>query len=218
MYERLKIPKFASVMLPFVLLTLFPGRNCIVEAAEPEFLGRTRQQWVDQIESSDRRSRVHAAWALSQFAAQQAGSSDATVWLNELFLLAESDSSSIRYWGVVGIQRFMLASKEAATFREPAINLLSDVLNDTAPTPRIAAAETLALIGQPQRALPVLTRALEDPQESTRIAAATALEKIGPAALPARAALQAAAENDSSEYVKRITSRAIGSLPAEQPK
>jgi HEAT repeat protein len=52
---------------------------------------------------------------------------------------------------------------------------------------------------------------MESPQESVRIQAVAALAKLGPAARQAVATLTAAT-TDPSEYVKRISSRALAQL------
>src|SRR5205085_9948977 len=83
--------------------------------------------------------------------------------------------------------------------------------------PRVAAAEALCLLGQAEKALPVIVAAMGDPQDSVRIQAVGALEKIGPAARPAIGTLQKAA-TDPSEYVKRISERSLVTLGvAQQP-
>ena len=50
--------------------------------------------------------------------------------------------------------------------------------------------------------------AMSDPQDAVRIQAIAALEKLGESARPGEATLRAAT-TDSSEYVKRISTRAL---------
>ena len=92
---------------------------------------------------------------------------------------------------------------------------MQKLLADQAPAPRIAAAESLGLLGDADRALPVLVAAMSDPQDAVRIQAVAALEKLGEAARPAETTLRAAT-SDSSEYVKRIGARALLKLDAAQ--
>ena len=95
------------------------------------------------------------------------------------------------------------------------VNTLLPVLDDKSAAPRIAAAEVLGLFGRVDKALPILESAMNDPQESVRIQAVAALEKLGSAARPAEKTLQKAT-SDSSEYVKRISQRALNRMGAEK--
>jgi HEAT repeat protein len=189
---------------------------CVTRAVAEEhrFAGRTREEWVGELDSGNRRQRSHAAWALSQFAVQEAGPQNTMVWLNELYLLVESDSPSVRYWGLVGLGQFLpkLAANHPA--RATAVQVLATSLKDQSPGARLAAAEALARAGQTSTALPVLVAALKDPQEATRIQAAMALENLGESARAALPEIKAAT-SDVSEYVKRISLRTVGKL--EQP-
>jgi HEAT repeat protein len=131
-------------------------------------------------------------------------------------LLDFADASSdpvVRFWMVHGLNHWALSEKGDESVRLATRNVLRGLLNDTAPAPRIAAAETLGLLGEADRALPVLVAAMSDPQEAIRIQAVSALEKLGEAARPAEATLRAAT-TDSSEYVKRISTRALQKLDA----
>jgi hypothetical protein len=87
---------------------------------EPQFLGRTREQWAEQLESGQRRQRSHAAWAIQEFAATQVDSENHLIWLNELLLLSESNSPSVRYWGTVGLGRFISRQEPGSPLRSKA--------------------------------------------------------------------------------------------------
>src|SRR5687768_3876967 len=113
-------------------------------AEEARFAGRTREEWVAVLDSGSRRQRTHAAWALSQFAAQQAGPQNTMLWLNELYLLVESDSPSVRYWGLNGLGQFLTKIDPAHPARATAVQVLADSLKDKSPGARLAAAEALA--------------------------------------------------------------------------
>jgi hypothetical protein len=202
------IGRIAPLAFLCAWMATFPSTTT---AEEPRFLGRTRQEWVSALESSGRRERTHAAWAISQFAVDEVGPTNTMLWLNELCLLAESESPTIRYWGVLGIGRLLQKVEPGHPARTTAIAALTTVLKDQSPGPRVAAAEALAVAGQAGEALPVLVLAMSSPQESVRIQAVSSLEKLGPAVQPAVATLEAAT-SDSSEYVKRIAGRALAKL------
>jgi HEAT repeat protein len=183
-------------------------------AAEPTFQGRTRRQWVDQMEGGQRRQRSHAAWALQQFAFEQVSTENELVWLNELLLLTESNSSSAaRYWGAIGLGRMIVKLPDSSPARAKASEALPSLFADTSSAVRIAAADALLPTANRQSALAVLVAGLSHPQEAVRIQAATALDRWGQEARPASEAL-AKATTDSSEYVKRISTRALARLQA----
>jgi HEAT repeat protein len=188
--------------------------NSTLKAQEPRFLGRTRQEWVAAYESGGRRERTHAAWAISNFALEQIGPTNTTLWLNELCLLAESESPSVRYWGVLGLGRLLPKLKDDPTARETTLAALGAAIRDRSDGPRLAAAEALGREGRVDAAMPVLLAAMNSPQEATRIQAITALANLGSAARPALDTLQAAT-TDPSEYVKRISTRAVAALESQ---
>lgn len=195
------------------LLAICLAAGCLASAVaeEPRFAGRTREQWVAVLDSGNRRQRNHAAWALSQFAVQEAGPQNTMLWLNELYILIESDSASVRYWGLIGLGQFLTKIDASHPARATAVQVLAASLKDRSPGARLAAAEALGRAGQSAKALPVLVEALKDPQDAIRIQAAMALENLGEAARPALPELNAAT-SDTSEYVKRISSRTVGKL------
>jgi HEAT repeat protein len=185
-------------------------------AQEPQFLGRTRQQWVDHLESGFRQQRSHAAWGLQEFAAEQLNSQNAVIWLNELLILTESRSPSVRYWGTVGLGRMIAKLEPASPVRGKALESLPQLLKDQTPSVRIAAADALEQASDKSAALAVLVEAMAHPQDAVRIQAVTALERWGEAARPAAQTLRSAA-GDSSEYVKRISARALAKLDGKSP-
>lgn len=185
-------------------------------AAEPQLLGRTRDQWLADLDpSADRRRRSLAAWSIAEMAVQHADGPDKLGWLNELLLLCEDESGTIRYWALAGVSRFAKKLPADHAGRKTAEQVFADSLNDSSLACRIIAAEGLAQLGATEKGLPVLIGALASPQEAARIQAVSALERLGPAARPAEQALQAAA-TDSSEYVKRISTRAIAKLQSSR--
>ena len=58
--------------------------------------------------------------------------------------------------------------------------MLQPLLTDKSAAPRIAGAQGLALVGQADKALPILVAAMDDPQDSARIQAAAALREARP--------------------------------------
>ena len=179
--------------------------------AQDTFLGRSIDQWNEQLSSSDGQRRVHAAWAIAQFAGGAAGGQEDQVHFAELVKLVSDSDSPVRYWGVQGFAAYAQRSGEKGGGQTAAVNTLIPLLEDKAAAPRIAAAQALGALGKSDQALPVLVAAMNDPQESVRIQAVAALEKLGPAARPAVETLRTAT-SDSSEYVKRISARALSSL------
>lgn len=89
----------------------------------------------------------------------------------------------IRYWAALGLHaRADLAEEDRAALRT--------ALNDISPVVRIEAAAALAAQGEADTALPILIAALNDDSREVALHAARALELLGPAAQPARPAMQ----------------------------
>jgi HEAT repeat protein len=168
------------------------------------FLGRTPEQWLTQTQSKQAEERAEAAWVIAQLAADDPQSAAK---------LIGSDDATVRYWGVLGLQRALHSPDQPDSVRELIRQTLPPALTDKALSVRIAAAETLGLAGDAERALPVLVEAMSHPQDPVRIQAVAALEKLGVAARPAEKTLRDAS-SDSSEYVKRISARALQKLAA----
>jgi HEAT repeat protein len=176
-----------------------------------DFLGHSFEQWSEMLSSSQQSDRTYAAWALGQLATERAGGPNDQVYFAELVKLIHDNDPTVRYWGVLGLAGYAnkLPAKDGG--KTAVANAVAPLLDDKATAPRIAAAQTLGILGQPDKALPKLVAAMSDPQDSVRIQAATALEKLGDAARPAIATLEKGA-SDSSEYVKRISERSLQSL------
>jgi HEAT repeat protein len=186
-------------------------------SAADDFLGRSVEHWSEMLNSSQQTERNYAAWALGQIATERAGSPNDQLYFAEIVKLIHDNDPTVRYWGVLGLAGYAnkLPAKDGG--RTAVANAVAPLLEDKVAAPRIAAAQTIGLVGQPDKALPVLVAAMSDPQDSVRIQAATALEKLGDAARPAIATLEKGMA-DSSEYVKRISERSLQSLdPNRQP-
>ena len=207
--------------LKTIVLTLFLIGSAALSAsgANPEFLGRDLRQWSEEFNAGGRRGRTHAAWAIAQLAEQNAHDRATGRWLSELYVLADDEQASVRYWGVFGLGRFALALKKEHPGRDAAMKLLRAKLSDSAAAPRIAAADALVRLGDSKRAIPVLIVALNEPQDGARIQAVTALEKLLPlvretASGEIEGALRRAV-NDSNDYVRRIATRALKEFTVE---
>jgi HEAT repeat protein len=185
----------------------------IAQEAQDKFLGRSAEEWSGSLTSSAGQQRTHAAWAIALLAGRQAGGPSDQVHFAELVKLISDNDPAVRYWGVMGLAAF--AQRKEGGGQTAVIKALQPLLEDKSPAPRIAAALALGQLNHVKEALPVLVAAMESPQESVRIQAVAALEKLGPAARPADATLRSAT-SDSSEYVKRISSRALATLAAEK--
>jgi HEAT repeat protein len=194
--------------LPFIFVVVMSLAAAGDIRAQDAFLGRSADQWSERLTSSQGQQRVHAAWAIAQLAGQAAGGPGDQVHFAELVKLVSDNDAMVRYWGVIGLAAFAERLGQGDGGQTAVVNTLEPLLDDNAAAPRIAAATSLGLFGQPGKALPILVSALSDPHESIRIQAAAALEKLGPAARPAEAALRHAT-NDHSQYVKRIAARAL---------
>lgn len=119
-----------------------------------------------------------------------------------LVALLRDPDAAVRWWGATGL----LALEAGAA---PAKTALVTALEDRSPDVRIAAAETLARIGEVGRALPVLEAALRMDDVFVRLAALNAAERLGPEARPLLPAIRAAkitapAQKDTADYVARM--------------
>ncbi len=91
-------------------------------------------------------------------------------------LLSDSDSA-VRYWAVVALS---VLGSEAS----PAVEALTELLEDSSPNVRFAAAGALCKLGLCEDALPVLAEGLEDEREETVLYAAREIQNIGNKARP----------------------------------
>jgi hypothetical protein len=196
----------SRVFAPAALIVGFASALC---SGDELFAGRSWTDWTRQLSSSDAPQRVEAAWAIAQMAARGPAIADDAALEKSLTQLTADADSTLRYWGAAGWSLYAKRAPDKA--RAAGVKSLQSLLTDKAPAPRIAAAEALGLLGHAEQALPVLTAAMDHPQDSVRIQAVAAVEKLGPAARPAMTTLEKATQ-DPSEYVKRISSRALTAL------
>jgi HEAT repeat protein len=186
-----------------------------VAGTQETFLGRNLDAWGEAVTSADQQKRSQAAWAIAQLAGKAERGPGDQVYFAELVKLTSDGDATVRYWGVVGLGSYGQRDGVKDGGQTAVVNTLLPVLDDKSAAPRIAAAEVLGLFGRVDKALPILESAMNDPQESVRIQAVAALEKLGSAARPAEKTLQKAT-SDSSEYVKRISQRALNRMGAEK--
>jgi len=194
------------------LVMVLCGLNAVAGAQET-FLGRSLDAWGEAVTSADQQKRSQAAWAIAQLAGKAERGPGDQVCFAELVKLTSDGDATVRYWGVVGLGSYGQRGGVKDGGQTAVVNTLMPLLDDKSAAPRIAAAEVLGLFGRVDKALPILEAAMNDSQESVRIQAVAALEKLGSAARPAQETLRKAT-SDSSEYVKRISQRAVVSLEA----
>lgn len=115
-------------------------------------------------------------------------------------LLGDADSG-VRFWAATGCA----ALGEGAA---PAADALEPLLDDPSPDVRIAAAESLCLIGRPGPALATLQKLLSHENSAVALRAVNTLENLGDRAKPTLGAIRRAAAG-SEGYVKRAAERAV---------
>jgi uncharacterized sulfatase len=136
-------------------------------------------------------------------AAELVASKDASAGCMKL--ITDRDSA-LRWWGATGLG--VHGGRGAA-------DALTKALDDPAPVVRIAAADALRRLGQGDKTLDVLAKCLKDDNPWVRHAAALAIDEFGAKAAPARAALEAAREDDN-QYVVRVVSHTLKALGAKK--
>jgi uncharacterized sulfatase len=120
--------------------------------------------------------------------------------LPELVRLLEHEDAAVRYWGAIGL---VVLGREAA----PAQDALVRATKDSAPSVRVAAAESLCQINQLEAGLPVFVESLSHRTPFVRLQAMNALDRLGPRARPALDAIEHAALPNAGhvgEYLQRM--------------
>jgi arylsulfatase A-like enzyme len=140
-----------------------------------------------------------------------AAASDGKAALPKLVAALDSDDDAIRYWGATGIGNVGRTAKETAESK------LLTILKDESPTVRIAAARALCNMGNPEPALPILTKELLEGEQWERLQAAIVLDEIDAAAKPAIPALKKALASQKGflaggKYRVRVVNRALNEL------
>src|SRR4051794_30880750 len=166
-------------MLHRVLFTIVLLGLITKSSTADDFLGRSFDHWSEMLSSSQPNERAYAAWAIGKMAEQSAGKPNDQVYFAELVTLIHDNDATVRYWGVMGLAGYAKSLPNKDGGQTAVVNTVAPLLEDKAAAPRIAAAQTLGLLGQPEKALPVIVAAMSDPQDSARIQAASALESMG---------------------------------------
>lgn len=174
-----------------------------LEPAAERFLGRSAQQYAAALASEEPVNRSAAAWALAQLGAAAK---------SELLAAAKHDDPVVRYWAIRGIARAL-----ATAPTDDLSSALRASLNDSGAAPRLAAAEEVGRLGDLAAALPLLEAGLKNPVEGVQIQAVSALLAFGPDATPLLPAIREANQN-GSEYVKRISTRILQNLDGKTPQ
>ena len=187
-------------------VAMFCGTACAI-AAEPakSFLGKTQEQWVADLKSELPAQRQLAAWAIAQSPPNP---------VNPLFDAAHHEDPIVRYWIAARLSQDAETLGPTSDARKSIYNIFVRLLEDTSPAVRLTAAEGLAKTFPYPDAFAVLVEALSDPQEAVRIQAICSLERLGPKAAPLKEHIAKATANDTSEYVKRISTRLLARLAA----
>ncbi len=180
-------------------------RNWITDIRDPGFLAEgemvARSEGGTPYEMAHDRNRYDLSAILR--AADIANSRDPGNLGLLLELLADEDSG-LRFWGAVGC--FALG-REATGARET----LQTRLQDDSPDVRVAAAESLCLLGDTEGALHTLGELLDHENEYARLHAANALDNIDEAARPLLDLLTERLE-DESQDVQKVMRKAVADL------
>lgn len=177
--------------------------------------GRSSDDWLRRLQSSDADTRRQAALALGEANTElaNAGRSGERARVVEGLLAALSDPEPfVRKCAATSIRMF---PPDAVTPEQrPAVPGLCTALQDSEPTVRRTAAQALAQIGDPE-AVPALTAALRDPEDAVREYAARALGRIGPAAKPAVPTLIDLLQKDEERDVREHAAKSLGLIGRE---
>lgn len=126
--------------------------------------------------------------------------------LPKLEAALDHEDAAIRYWAATGIGN----SPPEPT--PPLLAKLTNALEDSAPSVRIAAARALSRMGHEKTGVPVLAQELSGSQEWARLQAAIALDELDETGRPALAELQGALKNQPNKYIIRVANKAVNDL------
>ncbi len=137
---------------------------------------------------------LHAAWIATERNPAR---------LPEILAMLRAKNPLLRYWGATGVLVLGRAAAEA-------VSDLGALLADPAGDVRVTAAEALCALGRASEGLPLLEKELFSPNPWVVLHAANSLESLGPAARPARAALERAARTSANKYIHRAAAYTAG--------
>lgn len=121
-----------------------------------------------------------------------------------------SSDPSVRYWGAMAILRNVGDSPQSVEL----LAIATSLLDDSSAAVQIVAAEAIASSSEKESGITRLASLCKHPQEAVRIQAIAVIERLGPEAESLRATIFEAT-SDSSEYVKRISTRTLAKLDAK---
>jgi N-sulfoglucosamine sulfohydrolase len=123
----------------------------------------------------------------------------------ELINAMQDNRPSVRWWTAIGLGNMNSDAKAAET-------VLQKALNDKSPSVRVAAARAFCRMGKTRHVLPLLVKELKNKDNKiVRHYAALELEDLGDKAAKFIEDIRAA-QNDSYDCVKRVTTRIIDTL------
>jgi len=123
------------------------------------------------------------------------------------FKALNDEYGSVRYWAVVGLHNNCNGARDVKRAKAA----LKNMLRDSAPVVRIAAAHAMCDWGEEKEGLAVLVEALKNKTDKARLYAAIALGRIGEKARPALAQIRAGLK-DKDNYVRRVTQATLKRL------
>lgn len=116
--------------------------------------------------------------------------------LPELIKALRDDYAPVRFWAAAGLANLGPGAK-------PAVTALKQALHDSSPEVALTAAEALCYAGQPDSALPVITRYLHAESQYVAIAAGNVADRIGEQARPIRAVMQEVIKTSAAKSADR---------------
>ena len=179
-----------KILASLAAVDLYAMENAPVRVA-----GRTAAEYVTQLEAHDMVVRRRAAQALGRFGGAVAA---------DLVRALSHSDPDVRTWAA------MEPAGWSEETRRVGISALRQALTDRHAAVRVAAASSLITQGLTEPALPVLVAELNSPIAAARVEAMSALVAAGPAAAPARAAIESAQDvPDQGDYVNRLARRIL---------
>jgi HEAT repeat protein len=185
-----------KILASLAAVDLYAMENAPVRVA-----GRTAAEYVTQLEAHDMVVRRRAAQALGRFGGAVAA---------DLVRALSHSDPDVRTWAARGLAGTMEPAGWSEETRRVGISALRQALTDRHAAVRVAAASSLITQGLTEPALPVLVAELNSPIAAARVEAMSALVAAGPAAAPARAAIESAQDvPDQGDYVNRLARRIL---------
>jgi uncharacterized sulfatase len=122
--------------------------------------------------------------------------------LPRLVTAMQDEDAAVRYWGAIGVGNI---GADAISAQDK----VTEALEDSSVSVRVAAARALCRMNKPEKALPILAAELDGEQPWGRLQAAIVLDEIGEMARPAEDALRKALSGQPNKYITRVANRAL---------